>query len=76
MSVGSGPYDPSVTESPAEPRETIEYSPCGPSSEKLVTDVANFMERADEIVEHPLAQQAPNFDVLLHFDPATAAVAT
>ena len=63
-----------MTESPAEPRETIEYSPCGPSSEKLVTDVANFMERADEIVEHPLAQQAPNFDVLLHFDPATAAV--
>lgn len=54
--------------------ETVENPPCGPSSLKLVTDVANFMERADEIVTHPLAQQEPNLELLLHFDPVTAVV--
>lgn len=63
-----------MTDDVLQPDETAEYPPCGPSSEKLMTDVANFMERADEVVEHPLAQHDPNFDVLLHFDPATAVV--
>ncbi|QNN53577.1 hypothetical protein [Nocardioides mesophilus] len=54
-----------MTQGPAAPQ---------PSSDKLKTDVANFMERADEIVEHPLAQGDPQFEVLLRFDPETALV--
>lgn len=42
-----------------------------PSSAKLRTDVANFMDRADEIVNHRLAQHQPSFEILMHFDPKT-----
>ncbi len=40
-----------------------------PSRAKLRTDVANFMDRAGEIVNHPLAQHQPAFEILMHFDP-------
>lgn len=42
-----------------------------PSNEKLKTDVANFMARADEIVQHPLSTADPTFKLLFSFDPET-----
>lgn len=47
---------------------------CGPSSPKLKTDVANFMERADELAEHPLATHPPSFQVVMTRDPETTLV--
>lgn len=47
---------------------------CGPSSSKLKTDVANFMERADEIAEHPLATHPPSFQVVMARDPESTLI--
>lgn len=41
----------------------------GQSRSKLKTDIANFMERADELVEHPLADRRPSFTVIMARDP-------
>lgn len=49
-------------------------SACGPSSSKLKTDIANFMERADELAEHPLAAHQPAFTVIMMRDPESTLV--
>ena len=45
-----------------------------PSSDKLKTNVANFMRRADTIVEHPLAGTNPTITMQVTFDPGTKAI--
>lgn len=49
-------------------------SVCGPSSSKLKTDIANFMERADELAGHPLAARQPSFTVIMTRDPKSTLV--
>ncbi|NHC21862.1 hypothetical protein G6553_01565 [Nocardioides sp. IC4_145] len=49
-------------------------SACGPSSSKLKTDIANFMERADELAEHQLAAARPSFTVIMSRDPESTLV--
>lgn len=43
-------------------------SACGAISGKLKTDIANFLERADELAEHPLATHQPSFNVVITRD--------
>lgn len=62
---GGDPYDPAVTEEAEKPL---------PSSDKLKTNVANFMRRADKIVDHPLAGKNPTFTIQVTFDPETNAI--
>ncbi len=45
-----------------------------PSSDKLKTNVANFMRRADTIVEHPLAGTNSTITIQVTFDPDTKAI--
>ena len=45
-----------------------------PSSSQLKTDVANFMERAEEIAEHPLATHPPSFQVVMARDPESTLI--
>jgi hypothetical protein len=35
----------------------------------LQADIANMMERADELAEHPLAARQPSFTVIMTRDP-------
>lgn len=45
-----------------------------PSSDKLKTNVANFMRRADKVIEHPLASTNPTITIQVRFDPETKAI--
>lgn len=47
---------------------------CGPSSQKLKTDIANLMERADELAEHQLATRQPSFNVVMTRDAESTLV--
>lgn len=47
---------------------------CGPSSDELKTNVANFMERADEIAHHPLAGTNSTIKVTIGPDSVTGAL--
>jgi hypothetical protein len=40
----------------------------------LQADIANMMERADELAEHPLAARQPSFTVIMTRDPESTLV--
>lgn len=65
----------SVTSASMVPMSSsVAASVCGPSSEKLKTDIANLMERAGELVEHHLATRQPSFNVVMARDPESTLV--
>jgi hypothetical protein len=45
-----------------------------PSSDKLKTNTANFMRRADTIVQHPLAGTNPTITIQVTFDLETESI--
>ena len=47
---------------------------CGPSSPELKANVANFIERAEQIASDPLAGQDPTFKVEFSLDPRTGEI--
>lgn len=47
---------------------------CGPSTDELKTNVANFMQRAEEIAEHPLAGAESTIKVTIGQDPESGAL--
>ncbi|HET6167791.1 MAG TPA: hypothetical protein VFE07_13255 [Marmoricola sp.] len=44
---------------------------CGPSSDDLKANVANFMDRADTVVSHPLAEKQSTISITVTQDPET-----
>ena len=47
---------------------------CRPSSPELKTDVANFMERAEKVIAHPLGAAASSFRLSMCLDRQTGVV--